>query len=183
MPQFKRHKDYAPYQLRDYQLRLITDAKEALQEAPSLLTTAPTGAGKTVTLSDICEKATLSGRNTVVMVHRQELVKQTVKTLRQAGWHRPRSRLEKAPRVRPARHGAGPRLHCRQRRRMAGTAPAPADHRRSPPHQGRGLDEGHQAPEPTLPTRIHGHAVPVRPEPADARAIRTNQEINHPPGS
>ena len=86
MPQFKRHKDYAPYQLRDYQLRLITDAKEALQEAPSLLTTAPTGAGKTVTLSDICEKATLSGRNTVVMVHRQELVKQTVKTLRkQAG--------------------------------------------------------------------------------------------------
>ena len=46
MPKFARHKDYAPYPLRDYQSRLIEDAKTALQEQPSLLTTAPTGAGK-----------------------------------------------------------------------------------------------------------------------------------------
>ena len=86
MPAIARHQDYDPYQLRDYQVRLVDDAKQALQEAPSLLTTAPTGSGKTIVLSDICEKVHMRGRTAVVMVHRQELVKQTVKTLRrQAG--------------------------------------------------------------------------------------------------
>ena len=46
MNNFAKHKDYAPYPLRDYQSRLIEEAKEALQQHPSLLTTAPTGAGK-----------------------------------------------------------------------------------------------------------------------------------------
>ena len=46
MTNLARHKDYAPYPLRDYQSRLVDEAKKALQEQPSLLTTAPTGAGK-----------------------------------------------------------------------------------------------------------------------------------------
>ena len=86
MPPFRRHQDYAPYPLRDYQTRLVSEAKAALQEAPSLLTTAPTGAGKTICFSDICEQIQLQNRAAVVMVHRQELVKQAVQTLRkQAG--------------------------------------------------------------------------------------------------
>ena len=73
-------------ELRDYQQKAVNDVREAFREgykAPFL--TAPTGAGKTVILAKICENASAKGTCTVVLVHRQELVVQTAKTLARFG--------------------------------------------------------------------------------------------------
>jgi len=69
-------------ELRDYQQKAVNDVRQAYKEgfkAPFL--TAPTGAGKTVILSKICESAAKKSTCTVILVHRQELVVQTAKTL------------------------------------------------------------------------------------------------------
>lgn len=72
--------------LRDYQQKAVDDIRDAYRQgfkAPFL--TAPTGAGKTVVLSEICANASARGTNTVLLVHRQELVIQTAKTLARFG--------------------------------------------------------------------------------------------------
>lgn len=73
-------------ELRDYQQKAVNDLREAYRQgfkAPFL--TAPTGAGKTVILSEICSNANARGTNTVLLVHRQELVVQTAKTFARFG--------------------------------------------------------------------------------------------------
>lgn len=73
-------------QLRDYQQKAVNDVREAYRQgfkAPFL--TAPTGAGKTVILSEICANASAKQTHTVLLVHRQELVIQTAKALARFG--------------------------------------------------------------------------------------------------
>ncbi|MBQ8465742.1 MAG: DEAD/DEAH box helicase [Alphaproteobacteria bacterium] len=73
-------------QLRDYQEKAVKDVRQAYKEgfkAPFL--TAPTGAGKTVMLAEICASASIKKTHTILLVHRQELVVQTAKTLAKFG--------------------------------------------------------------------------------------------------
>lgn len=73
-------------ELRDYQRKAVDDIRSAYQrgfKAPFL--TAPTGSGKTVILSDICARADEKQTNTLFLVHKQELVVQTAKTLAKFG--------------------------------------------------------------------------------------------------
>ena len=64
-------------QLRDYQDRIIDEIREKTRGRKSLLVCAPTGAGKTIFLAEIVAKAVRKGYRAAVLVHRQELVKQT----------------------------------------------------------------------------------------------------------
>lgn len=65
-------------QLRDYQLRAISDARElvALGQAPTLVV-APTGAGKTVIAGEIMAGAARLGHASILLARRIELVDQT----------------------------------------------------------------------------------------------------------
>lgn len=72
--------------LYDYQQKAVDDIREAFKSGyKSPFLTAPTGAGKTVILSEICANAAKKGTNTVILVHRQELVVQTAKALGKFG--------------------------------------------------------------------------------------------------
>lgn len=74
------------FELHDYQERIIWEARRELAKEPSLLVTAPTGAGKTVILSEIMAQAHAKGRRAALLVHRQELVKQAEASIaRQSG--------------------------------------------------------------------------------------------------
>lgn len=64
-------------QPRDYQERLIRQARAALQQQPSVLAAMPTGAGKTFTFSEIIRRALPKGHRCAVIVHRQELIAQS----------------------------------------------------------------------------------------------------------
>lgn len=66
-----------PLQLRDYQNRIIDEIREKTRGRKSLLVCAPTGAGKTIVLAETVAKAVRKGYRAAVLVHRQELVKQT----------------------------------------------------------------------------------------------------------
>ena len=73
-------------ELRDYQKRIIEEARHELAKQPSILITAPTGAGKTVILAEIMAQARNRGQRAALLVHRQELVKQAASAIaRQAG--------------------------------------------------------------------------------------------------
>lgn len=68
--------------LRDYQQKAINDVRNAYGNgAHAPLLTAPTGAGKTVILSEICRGLNIKKKHAVILVHRQELVVQTSKAL------------------------------------------------------------------------------------------------------
>lgn len=72
--------------LRDYQQKAVADVRDAYRQgfkAPFL--TAPTGAGKTVILSEICANLHARKTPTVFLVHKQELVVQTAKALARFG--------------------------------------------------------------------------------------------------
>jgi superfamily II DNA or RNA helicase len=73
-------------QLRDYQQALAEDIRNAYRagrKAP--LAVAPTGAGKTVLFSFIARGAAAKGKTVWILVHRQELLDQTARTLREVG--------------------------------------------------------------------------------------------------
>lgn len=73
-------------ELRDYQQKAVNDLREAYRrgfKAPIL--TAPTGAGKTVILSEICANLYARQTPTVFLVHKQELVVQTAEALARFG--------------------------------------------------------------------------------------------------
>ena len=75
-----------PLPLRDYQDLIITQAQELLRVDPSLLITAPTGSGKTVCISEIAARAMRQNKRVGLLVHRQELVKQSrEKLIQQTG--------------------------------------------------------------------------------------------------
>ena len=76
----------SPLALYDYQEEILESSKELLREHKSLLITAPTGAGKTVILSEIAARALVKGLRIAVLVHRQELLHQSERALwRQSG--------------------------------------------------------------------------------------------------
>ncbi len=77
-----------PLPLRDYQIRIIQQTNDILKEQDSLLITAPTGAGKTIMLAELAARILERGGSAALLVHRQELIKQSEQAiLRQTGQH------------------------------------------------------------------------------------------------
>ena len=69
-------------QLRDYQTELIEELRYLImQKLLRICTVAPCGAGKTVLFSWITAQARAKGQKILIVVHRQELIEQTSKTL------------------------------------------------------------------------------------------------------
>jgi DNA repair protein RadD len=72
--------------LRDYQLGLVDGVRKSYQSGKrSPLVVAPTGSGKTVLFAYIAQGTAAKGNGVVILVHRQELVDQTCRTLRDFG--------------------------------------------------------------------------------------------------
>ena len=67
-------------QLRPYQTALIDACREALRGHSSVLMQLPTGGGKTAIATQMCATVAAKGRKGAFIVHRQELVDQTVRT-------------------------------------------------------------------------------------------------------
>jgi superfamily II DNA or RNA helicase len=67
--------------LRDYQERDVERLREAMRTTRRVLYVAPTGSGKTVLFAHIAEGAAAKGKRVLVLLHRLELVKQTVAKL------------------------------------------------------------------------------------------------------
>jgi superfamily II DNA or RNA helicase len=65
-------------QLRDYQLTAITDIRQAFTQHRRVLYQLPTGAGKTVIFCEIARQAVSKGKRVLIIVHRQELLRQTI---------------------------------------------------------------------------------------------------------
>ena len=70
-----------PKQLRDYQEQILDELDQNLAEADSVLVTAPTGSGKTVTFAEKIRRLRAEGKSVAVIAHRQELVEQAEKTI------------------------------------------------------------------------------------------------------
>jgi DNA repair protein RadD len=68
--------------LRPYQSRLKSDIYDALRQHRTVMAQLPTGGGKTVIFADIVNDVYQKGKSVGILVHRQELVEQTAKTLR-----------------------------------------------------------------------------------------------------
>ena len=72
--------------LRDYQQKSVDEIRYAMQCGHrSVLFVLPTGGGKTVIFSYITESAAIKGNRVLILVHRQELVEQTSRTLADIG--------------------------------------------------------------------------------------------------
>jgi len=70
-------------ELRDYQSRLIDSAREHLRcGCNSVLIQSPTGSGKTVLVAHMLRRAVGRGHRAWFVVHRRELIEQSVRTLR-----------------------------------------------------------------------------------------------------
>jgi DNA repair protein RadD len=67
--------------LRDYQQKGILDIRAAMRSARSVLYVAPTGSGKTVLFVFIAQSAIALGNRVWILVHRQELLFQTSRSL------------------------------------------------------------------------------------------------------
>ena len=65
-------------QLRDYQQTAITDIRQAFTQHRRVLYQLPTGAGKTIIFCEIARQAVSKGKRVLVIVHRQELLRQTI---------------------------------------------------------------------------------------------------------
>ena len=73
-------------QLRDYQLDLVDGVRGSYRSGKrSPLVVSPTGSGKTVLFAYIAQGTSAKGNSVVILVHRQELVDQTCRTLRAFG--------------------------------------------------------------------------------------------------
>lgn len=62
--------------LREYQQRLVDEARQAFRRNRRVLMQAPTGAGKTVMFSYLAQSAVARGTRTCILVHRRELLSQ-----------------------------------------------------------------------------------------------------------
>lgn len=65
-------------QLRNYQQDAITEIRQAFAKHRRVLYQLPTGAGKTVIFCEIARQAVNKGKRVLVIVHRQELLRQTI---------------------------------------------------------------------------------------------------------
>ena len=70
--------------LRDYQLQAVDELRDAVNRHHSAVYMLPTGAGKTVVAGEISRLAAAKQTQTVLLVHRRELVRQAVDTLAEA---------------------------------------------------------------------------------------------------
>lgn len=72
--------------LRDYQQDLVTRVRAALSSGRQRpLVVAPTGSGKTVVFSAIAQGAAEKGNNVLILAHRDQLIKQASRKLRDCG--------------------------------------------------------------------------------------------------
>ena len=71
--------------LRPYQTRAIAGVRDAFRRCRRVLLVAPTGFGKTATASALIAWAVAKGRRVLFLVHRREIVLDTVRRLRAAG--------------------------------------------------------------------------------------------------
>lgn len=72
--------------LRPYQINLVSAIRNSFRNGKSApLVVSPTGSGKTVTFAHIASEAAKKGTPVVILVHRQELVDQTSRTLNAFG--------------------------------------------------------------------------------------------------
>lgn len=62
--------------LRPYQQSAVEAARDSFARHKSVLLVAATGTGKTVVMSDIIKRALIKGRRTIVIAHREELIRQ-----------------------------------------------------------------------------------------------------------
>ena len=73
-------------QLYDHQIQLLEKVREALRMGKrSILVVSPTGSGKTIMFSTIASGAEKKGNRVLVLVHRKEILRQTVKSLYRLG--------------------------------------------------------------------------------------------------
>lgn len=72
-------------QLRPYQRKAVDDLRIALRKARSALWVGPTGSGKTVIFSSIASGTVANQRYVWIVVHRQELLLQTSRSLSELG--------------------------------------------------------------------------------------------------
>ena len=71
--------------LRDYQATAISDIQNAMRTHRRVLFVLPTGGGKTAIMSVIAQRAAAKGKRILILVHRIELLRQTVEALRRVG--------------------------------------------------------------------------------------------------
>lgn len=62
--------------LRPYQQTAVDAARDSFARHKSVLLVAATGTGKTVVISDIIKRALIKGKRTIVVAHREELIRQ-----------------------------------------------------------------------------------------------------------
>lgn len=72
-------------ELRNYQQKLINDARNSFLTNKRVLCVAPPGAGKTITFAYMCSEHIKKNTNNYVwfLVHRQELIDQTIETFKE----------------------------------------------------------------------------------------------------
>lgn len=74
------------FALRDYQEQAVADVREAFKSGSSaVLLVLATGAGKTVIFSHIAKNAAELGNNVLILAHRDQLIKQASRKLREYG--------------------------------------------------------------------------------------------------
>lgn len=71
--------------LRDYQAEAIANIQNAMRTHRRVLFVLPTGGGKTAIMSVIAQRAAAKGKRILILVHRIELLRQTVEALRRVG--------------------------------------------------------------------------------------------------
>lgn len=71
--------------LRPYQAQAVNDIREAFKSHRRVLFQLPTGGGKTVIFCHITREAVRKGKRVLILVHRQELLRQTISKLSQWG--------------------------------------------------------------------------------------------------
>ena len=72
-------------ELRPYQHEGIAACRDAMRSARRVLYVAPTGSGKTVLFAAIAASVATKGKRAIILVHRRELVRQTVAKLEAFG--------------------------------------------------------------------------------------------------
>ena len=70
-----------PFILHDYQTEIYDQTREKLRTLRSLLVAAPTGSGKTVIIAEMMAEALRRGLTVALLVHREELLKQSVEKI------------------------------------------------------------------------------------------------------
>ncbi len=71
--------------LRPYQSDITNRTRQAAESFRRVLVVAPTGSGKTVIFSDIARRAALKHSRVFILVHRQEILRQTIQKLAMFG--------------------------------------------------------------------------------------------------